>query len=155
MTTDEVAATQLSDQPSRIAIDLEIVYTRTEYLGISLDCAEHELARRADAKGAPAPRFDKVSRAVLFLVGSLRFCVKRLRMPVNYFQIDGNGVTRTNRLGVVVSRWDDVVDVIYCREAYVLVTRKGGTPLPYRCFGVAERANMEQLLAVHRQQQHL
>lgn len=128
-------------------IEFEVAYTRAEYLSISLECIEHELAQRARAKGKPVPRFDMLSRGLLVLVGSFRFWLKRLRMPKNRFQIDRDGIKRMNRRGTVRHRWEDLATVIHCREAYVLVTKKGGMPLPYRCFSVAERAGIDKLLA--------
>jgi hypothetical protein len=126
--------------------EFTVVYNRAEYLSVLRDYAEHELARSASAAGGPAPRFDKLSRAIQTVVGSLSFWVKQRRRPENRFRIDAEGIKRVNRLGTVVRSWEQIERVIHCREAYLLISQKGSMPLPYRCFGTAERAELESML---------
>lgn len=126
-------------------LELMVVYNRAEYLSVLADYAEHELSRRARAKGRPAPRLDKLSRGLQVLVGSLSFWIKQRRMPENHFRIGTEGITRVNRLGTVVRRWEDIENVVFCREAYLLVSQKGSMPLPYRCLNTAERAELERM----------
>jgi hypothetical protein len=61
------------------------------------------------------------------------FFLKKRRMPVCAFRIDGRGIERTNRLGTLVRSWDEVRMVRRYSRGYLLMFAKGGIPIPFRC----------------------
>jgi hypothetical protein len=67
------------------------------------------------------------------LVGPPVFFLKKRRMPVCEFRIDGRGIERSSRLGTFTRTWDDVKMVRRYRRGYLLMFAKGGIPIPFRC----------------------
>jgi hypothetical protein len=61
------------------------------------------------------------------------FFLKKRRMPVCEFRIDGDGIERTSRLGTLARTWDDVKMVRRYSRGYLLMFAKGGIPIPFRC----------------------
>jgi hypothetical protein len=70
------------------------------------------------------------------------FFLKKRRMPVCDFRIDGHGIERTSRLGTLVRSWDEVRMVRRYRRGYLLMFAKGGIPIPFRCM---DQHQLEQL----------
>jgi hypothetical protein len=70
------------------------------------------------------------------------FFLKKRRMPVCEFRIDGRGIERTSRLGTLVRSWDEVKMVRRYRRGYLLMFAKGGIPIPFRCLN---QHQLEQL----------
>jgi hypothetical protein len=67
------------------------------------------------------------------LVAPPVFFLKKRRMPVCEFRIDGRGIERTSRLGTLVRSWDEVKMVRRYSRGYLLMFAKGGMPIPFRC----------------------
>jgi hypothetical protein len=67
------------------------------------------------------------------LVAPPVFFLKKRRMPVCEFRIDGRGIERTSRLGTLVRSWDEVRMVRRYSRGYLLMFAKGGIPIPFRC----------------------
>jgi hypothetical protein len=61
------------------------------------------------------------------------FFLKKRRMPVCEFRIDGHGIERTSRLGTLAKTWDEVRMVRRYERGYLLMFAKGGIPIPFRC----------------------
>ena len=61
------------------------------------------------------------------------FLLKKRRMPVCEFRIDGHGIERSSRLGILSKTWDDVKMVRRYERGYLLMFAKGGIPIPFRC----------------------
>ncbi|MFC5551015.1 YcxB family protein [Massilia aerilata] len=61
------------------------------------------------------------------------FFLKKRRMPVCEFRIDGQGITRTSRLGRFERTWKDVKMVRRYERGYLLMFARGGIPIPFRC----------------------
>jgi hypothetical protein len=61
------------------------------------------------------------------------FFLKKRRMPVCEFRIDGHGIERTSRLGTLTRSWDEVKMVRRYERGYLLMFAKGGIPIPFRC----------------------
>jgi hypothetical protein len=61
------------------------------------------------------------------------FFLKKRRMPVCEFRIDGHGIARTSRLGTFERSWDDVRMVRRYSRGYLLMFARGGIPIPFRC----------------------
>jgi hypothetical protein len=61
------------------------------------------------------------------------FYLKKRRMPVCEFRIDGHGIERTSRLGTLARTWDEVRMVRRYERGYLLMFAKGGIPIPFRC----------------------
>lgn len=70
------------------------------------------------------------------------FFLKKRRMPVCEFRIDGHGIERTSRLGTLVKRWDEVKMVRRYDRGYLLMFARGGMPIPFRCL---DERQLEQL----------
>ena len=67
------------------------------------------------------------------LVAPPLFLLKKRRMPVCEFRIDGRGIERTSRLGTLVRSWDEVRMVRRYSRGYLLMFARGGIPIPFRC----------------------
>jgi hypothetical protein len=72
------------------------------------------------------------------------FFLKKRRMPVCEFRIDGHGIERTSRLGTLAKSWDEVKMVRRYRSGYLLMYAQGGMPIPFRCL---DQRQQEQLRA--------
>jgi hypothetical protein len=78
------------------------------------------------------------------LVSPPVFFLKKRRMPVCEFRIDGRGIERTSRLGTLVRGWDEVKMVRRYSRGYLLMFAKGGIPIPFRCL---DQYQLERLRA--------
>jgi hypothetical protein len=67
------------------------------------------------------------------LVAPPVFFLKKRRMPVCEFRIDGHGIERTSRLGTFERTWDEVKMVRRYSRGYLLMFARGGIPIPFRC----------------------
>jgi hypothetical protein len=67
------------------------------------------------------------------LVAPPVFWMKKRRMPICEFRIDGHGIARTSRLGTFERTWDEVRMVRRYRRGYLLMFARGGIPIPFRC----------------------
>jgi len=72
------------------------------------------------------------------------FFLKKRRMPVCEFRIDGHGIERSSRLGTLSKTWDEVKMVRRYERGYLLMFAKGGIPIPFRCL---DQHQQEQLRA--------
>jgi hypothetical protein len=79
------------------------------------------------------------------LVAPPVFFMKKRRMPVCEFRIDGHGIERTSRLGTLKRSWDEVKMVRRYRRGYLLMFAKGGIPIPLRCL---DQQQQERLRAI-------
>jgi hypothetical protein len=79
------------------------------------------------------------------LVAPPVFFMKKRRMPVCEFRIDGHGIERTSRLGTLKRSWDEVKMVRRYRRGYLLMFAKGGIPIPFRCL---DQHQQERLRAI-------
>jgi len=61
------------------------------------------------------------------------FYLKRRRMPVAEFVIDAQAIERTTKGGVQRRTWADVTQVRRYSRGYLLMFRRGGVPIPFRC----------------------
>ena len=76
------------------------------------------------------------------LVAPPVFLLKKRRMPVCEFRIDGRGIERTSRLGTVERTWDEVKMVRRYKRGYLLMFAKGAIPIPFRCL---DQQQLEQM----------
>jgi hypothetical protein len=72
------------------------------------------------------------------------FLLKKRRMPVCEFRIDGHGIERSSRLGTLSKTWDEVKMVRRYERGYLLMFARGGLPIPFRCL---DQRQQEQLRA--------
>jgi hypothetical protein len=72
------------------------------------------------------------------------FFLKKRRMPVCEFRIDGHGIERSSRLGTLAKTWDEVKMVRRYERGYLLMFARGGIPIPFRCM---DQHQQEQLRA--------
>jgi hypothetical protein len=70
------------------------------------------------------------------------FFLKKRRMPVCEFRIDGHGIERSSRLGTLRRTWDEVKMVRRYERGYLLMFARGGIPIPFRCL---DQQQQEQL----------
>jgi hypothetical protein len=70
------------------------------------------------------------------------FFLKKRRMPVCEFRIDGHGIERSSRLGTFTRTWDEVKMVRRYKRGYLLMFARGGIPIPFRCL---DQQQQEQL----------
>jgi hypothetical protein len=61
------------------------------------------------------------------------FFLKKRRMPVCEFRIDGHGIERTTKQSRLVRSWDEVKMVRRYSRGYLLMFARGGIPIPFRC----------------------
>jgi hypothetical protein len=76
------------------------------------------------------------------------FYLKKRRMPVCEFRIDGQGIERTSRLGTLAKSWDEVKMVRRYRRGYLLMFAKGGIPIPFRCLDQHQQERLRAYTAV-------
>jgi hypothetical protein len=76
------------------------------------------------------------------LVAPPVFFLKKRRMPVCEFRIDGQGIERSSRLGTLRRTWDEVKMVRRYERGYLLMFARGGIPIPFRCL---DQQQQEQL----------
>jgi hypothetical protein len=70
------------------------------------------------------------------------FFLKKRRMPVCEFRIDGHGIARSSRLGKFERGWDEVKMVRRYERGYLLMFAKGGIPIPFRCLDERQREQL-------------
>lgn len=109
-------------------------------------CAEPGWLRAACLAGAAlALAFAPIASAVwVTLVGTPVFYLKRRRMPRCSFRIDAAGIARTARTGTLVRAWSDIDGVRRYRQGYLLMMRRGGMPIPYRCLDRAQQVTLRR-----------
>jgi hypothetical protein len=78
------------------------------------------------------------------------FLLKRRRMPVCAFLIDETGIARDSKAGMVKYSWADIVAVRSSAEAVLVLTKRGGIPLPLRCLSSTQAAALRMLVIRHR-----
>jgi hypothetical protein len=76
------------------------------------------------------------------LVAPPVFFLKKRRMPICEFRIDGHGIERSSRLGILRRTWDEVKMVRRYERGYLLMFARGGIPIPFRCL---DQQQQEQL----------
>lgn len=81
------------------------------------------------------------------LVAPPVFFLKRRRMPVCEFRIDGEGITRESRLGTLERTWSEVKMVRRYERGYLLMFAKGGMPIPFRCLDQRQQERLRIYLA--------
>jgi hypothetical protein len=79
------------------------------------------------------------------LVAPPVFFLKKRRMPICEFRIDGRGIERTSRLGTLVRTWDEVRMVRRYSRGYLLMFARGGIPIPFRCLDENQLERMRAL----------
>lgn len=84
------------------------------------------------------------SIAWVVLVGTPVFYLKRRRMPLCSFRIDATGIARTARTGRLVRTWADIDGMRRYRQGYLLMMRRGGMPIPYRCLDREQQATLRR-----------
>jgi hypothetical protein len=80
----------------------------------------------------------------IVLIAPPVFLLKKRRMPVCEFRIDGHGIERSSRLGTLSKSWDEVKMVRRYERGYLLMFARGGMPIPFRCL---DQHQQEQLRA--------
>jgi hypothetical protein len=75
------------------------------------------------------------------------FYLKKRRMPVCEFRIDGQGIERSSRLGTFKKTWDEVKMVRRYERGYLLMFAKGGIPIPFRCMDQLQQEQLRIYLA--------
>jgi hypothetical protein len=78
------------------------------------------------------------------LVAPPVFFLKKRRMPVCEFRIDGHGIERSTKQSRLVRSWDEVKMMRRYSRGYLLMFAKGGIPIPFRCL---DQRQQEQLRA--------
>jgi len=75
------------------------------------------------------------------------FFMKKRRMPVCEFRIDGEGIERSSRLGTFNKTWNEVKMVRRYERGYLLMFAKGGIPIPFRCMDQRQQEQLRIYLA--------
>lgn len=119
-------------------------YNLREYLAL---VREH-LPTALKARGKRSDRIGFGDRLVLFTIVPLIFLLKKWRVGDCRFEIDASGLTRHSRSGPQRLDWRDAVAVHRYEVAYLVATKRGMMPLPYRCFSTAERERFDRWSAV-------
>lgn len=96
-----------------------------------------------------APRMNPFARSLAAWASFAAFVVKNQRLGACSFVIDASGLVRTGAGGSAQVPWTDVAAVHRYRAGYLLETRAGAMPLPYRALDTAQRAALETLFDWH------
>lgn len=82
-----------------------------------------------------------------FLLCPPVFLFKQRRMPRSDFVIDGAGIERTTKQGVLRRSWDEVTAVRRYSRGYLLMLRRGAIPIPFRCLDSGQRERLRAFMA--------
>lgn len=125
------------------ALSFSVSYSLREYLSIVQDHLPTAVQAEQLRRGKPPGRLPALARPVVALVASCLFFYKKRRMPVCHFRIDGQAIQRETADGTLTIPWSEVLAVHAYTQGYLVEKAKGAVPLPYRCFGSAERQRFE------------
>ncbi|MBV8034488.1 YcxB family protein [Roseateles sp.] len=121
--------------PIRFTVD----YGLREYIAVVHEHLSTVLAER----GLAHERQGLCIRLMLALLIPPIFFLKRWRIGSCRFEIDGQRLTRRSRSGVLTLPWNEVAALHRYSGAYLVATRRGAMPLPYRCFSAGERRRFD------------
>ena len=76
------------------------------------------------------------------------FFIKKLRVGSCTFKIDKDSIQRNSSVGVNRVDWADVNVVQVFSQVYVVKTKRGSVPIPFRCFEQDERKLFEEYASV-------
>lgn len=80
----------------------------------------------------------------VLLLATPVFLLKKRRMPVCEFTIDGRAIARSSAAGDLRRGWDEVTSVRSYSRGYLLVFKRGAVPIPFRCL---DSGQLERLRA--------
>ncbi len=123
-------------------VEFSVAYNFGEYRKFVLDHLEC-LSGTAQLKGVKAT---PLVRLLVNVGSAVSFAIKKRRMPVCDFRIDGDEIRRTTADGVLLTKWTDVVAIRRYSMGYLIEKEKGAMPIPYRCLDESQRAALEALL---------
>lgn len=138
LTVDLPDAPRVTPPPAVPAIRFDVVYTLAEYLGFVHD---HVAFLR---RGSAGP----LLRALIFLIGTPIFFIKKRRMPRCAFCIDAHGIERRSRAGTLTRSWADIQDVRRYRRGYLVVYDRGAMPIPLRCMDREQQVAFRRLASM-------
>lgn len=126
-----------------VPLQFSVIYRRSEYVSIVREYLHLELIKRAAAKGKPYQPPGLLSRWCSSAILSAIFMQKRRQMPVNDFSIDAEKIVRLNQRGEISVAWQDIVTIYRFQQGYLLMDKKGGLPIPYRCLTEEQKQQLE------------
>jgi hypothetical protein len=135
LTVDLPDTPPVTRPPAVPAIRFDVVYTLAEYLGFVHDHLAF-LRRRTNGR---------LLRALIVLIGTPIFFIKKRRMPRCAFCIDAHGIERQSRAGTLTRSWADIEDVRRYRRGYLVVYDRGAMPIPLRCMDREQAAAFRRL----------
>lgn len=122
----------------REAVKFTVRYNLLEYAGFMWEHGGYLIRRRRVG----------FLRTYLMLLkstaGAALHFVAQARSKISYeFTIDDHGIVRSSARGVTLIAWNDVVRIRRYRRGYLMVLHRGTLPIPYRCLGKAQAADIE------------
>ena len=133
-----------SDEPQ---ISFAVSYSRAEYLSFVHEHVSTFKEKRARAQGGLfKPHGSILNRALITIVASSIFLIKKHRMPLCEFEIDAKYIRRKSRQGLLCVPWAEVTDIHRYSQGYLVVDPKGAMPLPYRCLSQQQSKALVRLV---------
>ncbi|SEK65788.1 YcxB-like protein [Roseateles sp. YR242] len=124
-------------------IQISVRYHLREYLELvreHLPTALRERGKKSDPIGLG-------NRLMLVVLVPPIFLFKKWRVGDCLFEVGADGITRRSRRGQLHVSWRDITAIRRYGNAYLVVTKRGALPLPYRCFSAVERKHFDHWIA--------
>ena len=130
-----------------------VTYGFREYVSVVSDHAFTEMCRQAVKRGKTPPESPSVLlRATLLAILPFVFWFKTRKVGTCAFAISESGLERKCKMGANSVAWSEVKEIHRYSQAYLVLTAKGGYPLPYRCFSGESAQALERLVLAHQVQ---
>ena len=129
-------------------LTVHVSYKRAEYLQVLIDFLPQAKLRRAIAAGKNPTSLAPLrwhERQLVRALGSIAFAVKSYRMGACTFSIDGQGVSRASKTGLLQVPWSDIIQVHKLSSAYLVEKSNGAMPIPFRVFSADQQLALEAL----------
>jgi hypothetical protein len=134
-------------------VSASVNYRLNEYLSIVADHLLIEIRRHANRKGKPGPaRLPLSARLSLLTLFPLVYWHKKRAVGTCNFSIDDKEIRRQSKSGAFAVPWAEITEVHRHTVAYLLISIRGGLPLPYRCFEGSAREAIEELVRTRERQ---
>lgn len=122
-------------------INIKVSYKLIEHLKLSRETMRSEVSKNTSyLKWYHEVAVQVFAATVILPV----FFIKKLRVGSCTFEIDKDSIQRNSSVGVNRVEWADVNAVQVFSQVYVMKTKKGSVPIPFRCFEQNERELFEE-----------
>jgi hypothetical protein len=135
-----------------VILAIEVKYERREYVSIVEEYLPYSLSGEKSRTSPwlidrPHVLPGRFLKKVVRLAASVAFVYKLSRVGGCKFEVTRAGLCRRAKDGLVEIPWLAVHKVFRFNSAYLVVTKRGAMPLPYRAFNETQRVEFERILS--------